>query len=401
MWMGLLTAAVLWPAMQVPTMATAALRGMGERAAVWSAFSGGNEGSNASDVRAALMAVGDLHGDLQQAVAALRLAGAMGSDGRWAGGRGTLVQTGDALDRGNDSLAVLGLLARLQEEAASAGGEVVLLAGNHELMNLAGDLRYVAPGELAWLSRNVTDATSAGTTEDAYDPMDVRRGLALWRRAIAPDAPAGIALRSRRVVAIAGRGACRTLFVHAGLTEPVLRQAAELGTSLHQPAGNGSLAAAADAALSGALRTCFTDGDPEGGSDGGADMYGPRKRWKACPGGSVENTEALTILQSAVGPLWLRCTTVYVHSAIVYTPACSFVNINSVLAARVTDISKGISVSAHLTTTACESVRLVTADQELCGGVDGGDLRCTGNNDRRQHERILLMRRTSEFKLKF
>lgn len=51
-----------------------------------------------------------------------------------------------------------------QEEAESAGGAVVLLAGNHELMNLAGDLRYVAPGELAWLNRNATDATSAGAT---------------------------------------------------------------------------------------------------------------------------------------------------------------------------------------------------------------------------------------------
>ncbi len=39
---------------------------------------------------------------------------------------------------------------------------MVLLAGNHELMNLAGDLRYVAPGELAWLRRNATRAASAG-----------------------------------------------------------------------------------------------------------------------------------------------------------------------------------------------------------------------------------------------
>lgn len=47
-------------------------------------------------------------------MAALRLAGAMGPGGGWAGGRGSLVQTGDAVDRGPDSLAVLSLLARLQ-----------------------------------------------------------------------------------------------------------------------------------------------------------------------------------------------------------------------------------------------------------------------------------------------
>ncbi len=56
----------------------------------------------------------DLHGDLNQTLAALRLAGAVDGNGRWAGGRATLVQTGDVLDRGPDSLAIVALLERLR-----------------------------------------------------------------------------------------------------------------------------------------------------------------------------------------------------------------------------------------------------------------------------------------------
>ena len=40
------------------------------------------------------------------------------------------------LDRGNRSLELIQSLWALREEAAIAGGELVLLIGNHELMNL-------------------------------------------------------------------------------------------------------------------------------------------------------------------------------------------------------------------------------------------------------------------------
>lgn len=63
---------------------------------------------------APLLAVADLHGDLNQTLAALRLADAVDGNGRWAGGRATLVQTGDVLDRGPDSLAIVALLERLR-----------------------------------------------------------------------------------------------------------------------------------------------------------------------------------------------------------------------------------------------------------------------------------------------
>jgi Calcineurin-like phosphoesterase len=56
------------------------------------------------------------------------------------------VQTGDQIDRGDDDRAVLELFARLALEAPQSGGRVIALTGNHELMNVVHDFRYVTPG---------------------------------------------------------------------------------------------------------------------------------------------------------------------------------------------------------------------------------------------------------------
>ena len=94
---------------------------------------------------ARLVAVGDLHGDLPKTRRALKLAGVLGDDGRWCGGKATLVQVGDILDRGGDEVAILYLLERLSKEAAAAGGAVHVLLGNHETLNVAGRYRYASP----------------------------------------------------------------------------------------------------------------------------------------------------------------------------------------------------------------------------------------------------------------
>jgi hypothetical protein len=59
------------------------------------------------------------------------------------------VQTGDTLDRGPDSKGVLELMRRLETEAAAAGGRVVPLLGNHEVMNVQADWRYVSEADIA------------------------------------------------------------------------------------------------------------------------------------------------------------------------------------------------------------------------------------------------------------
>ena len=96
-----------------------------------------------------IVAVGDLHGDFRAWTEIARAAGVADAEGHWAGGRTTLVQLGDITDRGPDSLKIIRNLQQLSSEAAAAGGRVVVLLGNHEAMNLIGDLRYVHPGEFA------------------------------------------------------------------------------------------------------------------------------------------------------------------------------------------------------------------------------------------------------------
>ncbi|HKP63041.1 MAG TPA: metallophosphoesterase [Polyangiales bacterium] len=93
---------------------------------------------------ARVVAIGDLHGDLAAALRALRMAGAIDEAGHWSGGQLIVVQTGDVIDRGDDDRAVLDLLDRLRSEATRAGGALIALSGNHEVMNVQGDLRYVS-----------------------------------------------------------------------------------------------------------------------------------------------------------------------------------------------------------------------------------------------------------------
>ncbi|BBN17328.1 hypothetical protein MPTK1_7g13670 [Marchantia polymorpha subsp. ruderalis] len=95
-----------------------------------------------------IVAIGDVHGDLERTEAALRLAGVLSSDGqgRWVGGSSVLVQVGDILDRGEDELAILSLLHNLGQQALLKGGAVFQVNGNHETMNVGGDYRFVEAG---------------------------------------------------------------------------------------------------------------------------------------------------------------------------------------------------------------------------------------------------------------
>src|SRR5688500_9526644 len=78
-----------------------------------------------------IVAIGDLHGDYDAWRAIAVASGLIDARSRWTGGNATLVQMGDVVDRGPDSLKIINDLMRLQREAARRGGRVVALIGNH------------------------------------------------------------------------------------------------------------------------------------------------------------------------------------------------------------------------------------------------------------------------------
>jgi hypothetical protein len=152
-----------------------------------------------------IVAIGDLHGDLAATRAALRTAGAIDAKDRWIGGALVVVQTGDVLDRGDDEQAILDLVAKLELEAKAAGGALVMLLGNHELMNGAGDLRYVTEGGMS----DFDDVPNLDTARWQEVPERARKRLA----ALAPGGPYAKRLAAHNVVAIVGD----TVFSHAGV----------------------------------------------------------------------------------------------------------------------------------------------------------------------------------------
>jgi len=154
---------------------------------------------------ARLVAFGDVHGDLDATKRALRLAGAIDATGAWIGGALFLVQTGDQIDRGDDDRAILDLFDKLRDEAKAKGGTVLALNGNHELMNVALDFRYVTEGAFPAFAELAKD-----------DHPAVARLPGPQRGRAAAFLPGGLyakRLAERPVVAIVGD----SVFVHGGV----------------------------------------------------------------------------------------------------------------------------------------------------------------------------------------
>eukprot|EP01064_Diplonema_japonicum_P001130 TRINITY_DN1072_c2_g1_i1.p1 TRINITY_DN1072_c2_g1~~TRINITY_DN1072_c2_g1_i1.p1 ORF type:complete len:287 (+),score=73.82 TRINITY_DN1072_c2_g1_i1:41-901(+) len=129
-----------------------------------------------------LLAMGDLHGDYDKAVEVLQEMGVIGNSLQWVGGEDEVVQVGDITDRGDCSGEIIMLFERLKKEAAAAGGKVVTLLGNHELMNLQGTLSYVHPDEIAKhgsREARITDYSTEGKYGSilmTYPAVHVSRG---------------------------------------------------------------------------------------------------------------------------------------------------------------------------------------------------------------------------------
>ncbi|MBI5536741.1 MAG: metallophosphoesterase [Deltaproteobacteria bacterium] len=156
---------------------------------------------------ARLVAIGDVHGDLQATRAALRAAGAIDDKDHWSGGALVVVQVGDQIDRGDDDRAVLDLFDRLTEEAAAAGGASISLLGNHEVMNVQLDLRYPTAASLKGF------ADLPGLRLDHPKLAELPDAAKARGAAFMPGGPYALRLAKRDVVAMVGD----TVFVHGGV----------------------------------------------------------------------------------------------------------------------------------------------------------------------------------------
>jgi hypothetical protein len=190
----------------------------------------------AQNAPARLIAIGDIHGSYDGLTTILRTTGLVDDKLRWSGGRTTVVQTGDYTDRGAGVKNVMDLLMRLEREARSGGGQFIVLAGNHEVMNLIGDFRDVTPEicapfvtadsasrrEDAWkqYERVAQARSTAAPTPPAVYAMTKDAWLAAhppgcveYRDALGPNGVYGKWLREKDIAAVVAG----TLFMHAGL----------------------------------------------------------------------------------------------------------------------------------------------------------------------------------------
>ncbi|MGA9811747.1 MAG: metallophosphoesterase [Terriglobales bacterium] len=189
-----------------------------------------------------LVAIGDVHGDFDDFVALLQHIGLIDKQNHWTGGKTTLVQVGDILDRGPKPREVMDLMMALEREAGQAGGRVVSLLGNHEMMNIMGDLRYVTPVNYG----SFADSNSEKRQKSAYEeyakwrnqhpeliaelsqPMELTEaewmarhplGFVEQREAFSPKGEYGKWLRGHNALAEIGR----EIFLHGGIDPEVAK----------------------------------------------------------------------------------------------------------------------------------------------------------------------------------
>ena len=90
-----------------------------------------------------MLMVSDIEGNFNGFQMILKGAGVIDENFRWTFGAGHLVIDGDMFDRSLNVTECLWLIYKLEGEAENAGGKVHFVMGNHDVMNLKGDYRYL------------------------------------------------------------------------------------------------------------------------------------------------------------------------------------------------------------------------------------------------------------------
>jgi hypothetical protein len=159
-----------------------------------------------------LLCLGDVHGDVDALKEFLTIARVYDPlTDSWCGDNAILVQCGDILDRGTQELKCMQLLAKLSHQAQAQKGKIIVLVGNHEVLNAMGLFQY---------------ATSDEEYEERVGPaVDAQLGTPAWRKQYVGNQPARWAsyepggllaaslLANMKVSVKVGR----TVMVHAGL----------------------------------------------------------------------------------------------------------------------------------------------------------------------------------------
>ena len=189
-----------------------------------------------------VIAIGDLHGDLRVTLIALKLAKVISKDIfpynvqniQWTGGSSWVVQLGDQIDRcrpdnwtknciedlddvtedeGNNMM-IIQIFQKLDAQAKQVGGRVLGMIGNHELMNIDRDFRYVSPQEfLEFVPPNERDKKK---TDDGY-PYGYYHRLKVFERG--GNIAKHYAIQKKSITVIGS-----TLFVHGGLSHSLMKK---------------------------------------------------------------------------------------------------------------------------------------------------------------------------------
>jgi calcineurin-like phosphoesterase family protein len=181
-----------------------------------------------------VLAIADVHGAYQEFLGVLKRMGLIDDNLKWTGGSTILVQVGDVPDRGPETRKALDLLMELEREAPLAGGKVIPLLGNHEVMQMMGDTRYTTPADFQSFATDQSESVRDAAYQDyrkfiranpwMRDVPDDEASHQQWlavhplgffeeRDAYAPAAIYGRWLRTHDAIAQLGD----VLFMHAGL----------------------------------------------------------------------------------------------------------------------------------------------------------------------------------------
>ena len=117
--------------------------------------------------------MGDVHGWLERAQGVLERAGVVDGAGHWQAGDSTLAFLGDLVDRGPDGIGVIDWIMRLETEAEAAGGQVIAVLGNHDVLIMSA---------ARWPDRFLSSWHRNGGNDDDMARLSAEHRLWLERR---------------------------------------------------------------------------------------------------------------------------------------------------------------------------------------------------------------------------